>query len=494
MAQLKNWCIGEGLDPVKALLVKDVPPDADVGFIEETLQTIKALGRVKVRGRMYDPQSQSLTVLCECREQVNTAAIPLDVMPEGSAVAWRIVGPSQQEEEPQSHAADDGQRDPQSDSSLQFPLQASTPEAIIRAVGDILQMTNKPANNDHNLYRRMRTFSGVIPTPAGEEQLENWVEQARLTIEESDRPEREKKMRIMESVKGPALEILQAVRFNNPAATSCDYIDILETTFGSPESGEELYFAFRMLSQHPNERLSEFLRRLERVLNKVVKKGGLQSSAADKARIDQLIKGAVRSDLMILNLRLRDRRASPPSFFELLNEIRLEEEHEASRRRLLPPKSAYVKTTNVIPDTENTELKDLKAEIHQLQAQVSELSIPTTKTSLPTASALPPVTPVAESSEEKNIKALKKEVVKLRKQVSVMSVKPKYCNAPEPCQQETQARPMQQRSRVSSGFFCYRCGEDGHYANKCVAPENYQKVAKKLLQAQRKPKQNQTSG
>ncbi|XP_024118924.1 uncharacterized protein LOC112140234, partial [Oryzias melastigma] len=52
---------------------------------------------------------------------------------------------------------------------------------------------------------------------------------------------------------------------------------------------------------------------------------------------------------------------------------------------------------------------------------------------------------------------------------------------------------MQQRFRDSSGFFCYRCGEDGHYANKCVAPENYQKVVKKLLQAQRKPKQDQTS-
>ncbi|KAK7906968.1 hypothetical protein WMY93_015580 [Mugilogobius chulae] len=492
MAQLKNWCVGEGLDLTNALLVKDVPPEAEVSFIEETLQTIKGLGRVKVRGRMYDPQSQSLTVLCECREKVNAAAIPLDVVPEGSAVAWRIFGPSEHEEA-QGQAAGDGQDVPQPDSSLQSPLQASTPEAIIRAVGDILQMTSKPTNNDNNLYRRLRTFSGVTPTPPGEEQLENWVEQARLMIEECDRSEREKKMRIMESVKGPALEILQAVRFNNPDATSSDYIDIFETTFGTPESGEELYFAFRMLCQHPNERLSEFLRRLERVLTKVVKKGGLQSSAADKARLDQVIKGAVRSDLMILNLGLRDRRDSPPTFLELLNEIRLEEEHEASRRRLHPPKTIYAKAATVTPDTETTELKDLKAEIHQLRAQVSELSAPSALSSLPPVSALPSVTPAAESSEDKNLQALKKEVVKLRKQVSVMSVKPKYSPAPEPCQKETQSRPLQQRSRDPSDFFCYRCGEDGHYANKCAAPENYPKVVQKLLQAQRKSKQNQKS-
>lgn len=453
MAQLKNWCVGEGIDPVKALLVKDIPPETEVGFIEETMQTIKVLGRVKVRGRMYDPQSQSLTVLCECREKVNTATIPLDVVPEGSAMTWRIFGPSEQEEEPQAQAAGDGQDVPQQDSSLFSPLQASTPEAIIRAVGDILQMTSKPTHGDNSLYRRLRTFSGVMPIPLGEEQLENWVEQARLMIEECDRPEREKKMRIMESVKGPALEILQAVRFNNPSATSRDYIDILETTFGNPESGEELYFAFRMMCQHPNEKLSEFLRRLERVLNKVVQKGGLQLSTADKARLDQLIKGAIRSDLIILNLGLRDRRDSPPTFLELLNKIRLEEEQEASHRRLHPPKAVYAKSAAVTPDTE---LKELKAEIHQLRAQVCELSVSAAMSSHRSTSAPPSVTPAAENSEDKNVQALKKEVVKLRKQVSVMSVKPKYSPATETCPQETQSRPWQQRpstARDPSDFF-----------------------------------------
>lgn len=77
MAQLQNWCKGEGINPSHAILVKDVPEDTAIDFLEETLQSIKALGRVKVRGRMYDPQCQALSVLCECREKVNTKAIPL---------------------------------------------------------------------------------------------------------------------------------------------------------------------------------------------------------------------------------------------------------------------------------------------------------------------------------------------------------------------------------------------------------------------------------
>ncbi|XP_017291926.1 paraneoplastic antigen Ma1 homolog [Kryptolebias marmoratus] len=260
MAQLRHWCKGEGIDPDTAILVKDVPEDAEVSFVEETLQSLKVLGRVRVRGRMYDPQSQSLTVLCECRETVNAKTCPPDVLPEGSNRPWRIFGSGEEE---------GGHPNPAVESSIPVetdqvpPLQTSTPEAIIRAVGDILQMTNKPMNNESSHYRRLRTFSGVLPTPLGEEQLENWIEQARLMIEELDRPEREKKMRVMESVKGPALEILQAVRFNDPAATATDYLDILENTFGTPETGEELYFAFRMLCQHPSEKLSEFLRRME---------------------------------------------------------------------------------------------------------------------------------------------------------------------------------------------------------------------------------------
>ena len=133
-------------------------------------------------------------------------------------------------------------------------------------------------------------------------------------------------MRIMESVKGPALEILQAVRFNNPEAPPKEYIGVIENTFSTPETGKELHFAFRMLSQYPSEKLSAFLRRMERVLNKVVQKGGLQPASTDKAHLEQLIKGATRSDMMLLNLRLRERKGQPPTFLQLLSEIRVEEE------------------------------------------------------------------------------------------------------------------------------------------------------------------------
>ncbi len=41
---------------------------------------------------------------------------------------------------------------------------------------------------------------------------------------------------------------------------------------------------------------------------------------------------------------------------------------------------------------------------------------------------------------------------------------------------------------VPLSFFCYRCGEDGHFATKCTSPENSTKVIQKLIRALRKGK------
>ncbi len=70
--------------------------------------------------------------------------------------------------------------------------------------------------------------------------------------------EREKRRRIMECLKGPALDIVKAVRFSSPDASALQYLDALENTFGTFESGEDLYFAFRLLRQSTGEALSDF--------------------------------------------------------------------------------------------------------------------------------------------------------------------------------------------------------------------------------------------
>uniref|UniRef100_A0A3Q1EKH9 Uncharacterized protein n=1 Tax=Acanthochromis polyacanthus TaxID=80966 RepID=A0A3Q1EKH9_9TELE len=333
------WCRGEGLDEARAL-VTVVPENVEIAQIEETLETIKCLGKVRVRGRIFSTRLDNLMVLCETKEDLSTASVPPEVLFPVSGETWPLVVAG-------SRPAVEGDFNSKLKALLQAegrtmddikalfptpPPSTNSTESILKAVGDFMQKTNKPPIESG--YRHLHLFSGMQPVPVGEEQFDHWLEQARLMVEESECTDREKKHRLMESLKGPALEIVKAVRDSIPDANPAEFLEALDNAFRTAESGDDMYFAFRLMQQQQEEKLSDFLRRLERSLSKVVQRGGLPSSCKDRARVEQLLRGAVSSDLMLMQLRLRERKARPPTFLQLLSEIRAEEEYEASRMKL----------------------------------------------------------------------------------------------------------------------------------------------------------------
>ncbi|KAJ8340547.1 hypothetical protein SKAU_G00351800 [Synaphobranchus kaupii] len=376
--ELRNWCRGEGVDPSHAVMTC-VPEDTEVAVIEESMQTIKALGRVRVRAKMFYPKQDCLMVFCECTGNVESETIPPEVKPVCGNGIWKLVVPGDEmdrsesfEEKLSKLLEKEGKTMGDIEALRSGTSHATSPESIIRAVGELLEKNVKPSS-EYNAYRRLRTFSGLSPTPTGEENLDNWMEPAKLMVAECDCSPKEKRRRIVESLKGPALEIIKAVRTTNSDASPNEYVEALESAFGTAESGEDLYFAFRLLRQKTGERLSEFLRRLERSLSKVVQRGGLPASLADKARVEQLIRGATESDLMLMHLRLRERKQNPPTFLHLLNEIREEEEYETARQKLNTSlQRQHVRTVSVKEDEkpEQSEIKMLKTEIKELRSMI----------------------------------------------------------------------------------------------------------------------------
>uniref|UniRef100_A0AAR2LE42 Uncharacterized protein n=1 Tax=Pygocentrus nattereri TaxID=42514 RepID=A0AAR2LE42_PYGNA len=335
---LTNWCKGEGVDPNHALVVSQVPEGTETGDIEKALEHIKALGRVRVRGRLFEPQTQSLVVLCECKGKVSAESVPREIHPLEGGSPWALK-----------------------------PVPIET----------LIEKSAKPSYDSH-VFRRLRAFSGLVPTPAGEESLDIWLEQARLMVDEAELPDREKRKRILESLKGPAFEIAQAVRANDPDATPDDYLAALEKVFGSTETGEDVYIAFRSMRQHFGEKLSDFLRRIERTLTKVVQKGGLLPTQRDGARIEQLLRGATESELMLVQLRIRERRHCPPRFLELLNEVREEEDRQLVRRKTtLGTAKATVRRFSATEDmlASPSETVKLQNEIEQLKTKISKMTL-----------------------------------------------------------------------------------------------------------------------
>lgn len=227
-------------------------------------------------------------VLCEVREAVKREGVPPEVvLADGKVWPVIVIGTAQAATEEFSIKLKvllQAEGKTMEDLKSLFPsapLSISSTESILAAVGDLLDKATKPAESGS--YGRLRIFSGVLPTPPNDESFDYWLEQARLMVEESECSAREKRRRLIGSLKVPALKVVKAVRQTSPDATPQECLKALENSFGSAESGHDLYFAFRGMRQQKGEKLSDFFRRLERSLAKVIQQGGLPASRRDQA-------------------------------------------------------------------------------------------------------------------------------------------------------------------------------------------------------------------
>lgn len=162
VSKLKNWCRGETLDESHALLTV-VPESTEITQIEETLQTIKCLGRVRVRGRMLNDTNNEVLVLCECREKITDSNVPEEVPAQDGLTAWPIFIVAERsgaDEDFNSKLSALLQAEGKSMDDVQALLTkqqpASSTESILRAVGDLLDKTAKPLESGG--YRCLRVF------------------------------------------------------------------------------------------------------------------------------------------------------------------------------------------------------------------------------------------------------------------------------------------------------------------------------------------------
>ncbi|KAI3354870.1 hypothetical protein L3Q82_004668 [Scortum barcoo] len=462
------------LDETHALMTI-VPEDVEIGEVEETLASIKSLGRVRVRGRNFNARLNRRMVLCESRETVREKSVPTEVVPIDGGEAWPVIIIGDTEaaaEEFNSKLRGLLQAEGKTIEDLKSLLPSafrstSSTESILHAVGDLLDKTTKPADGGN--YGRLRMFSGALPTPPGEEPFDHWLEQAWLMVEETNCSDREKRRRLVGSVKGPALEIVKALRHGNPEASPKECLEALESAFGSAESGEDLYFAFRLMQQQTGEKLSDFLRRLERSLSKVIQRGGLPASHMNTARLEQLLRGAVASDLMLIQLRLRERRAAPPNFLQLLTEIRAEEEYEISRKKL----SASVQQVHTNPevDTRQADIQNLKAEIKELKSMVATVVTKSAHVKDDYREAKTISTPPdSENRQDAELAALKKELKRLKQKTSnKMSQQDAVVAAMTIEASKPVSHFPKGTTKKSDENFCYRC--DKQQSNDATSNE-----------------------
>uniref|UniRef100_A0A8C3IJE7 Paraneoplastic antigen Ma-like C-terminal domain-containing protein n=1 Tax=Chrysemys picta bellii TaxID=8478 RepID=A0A8C3IJE7_CHRPI len=276
-------------------LLEDLCRGMEPNEIEESLDAAEILGRVKVRTRIYNRKVKGMVALCTHSKETDLDKVPKEVQVEG--IPWTILGAEQSPPSvPVSLEVD----------SLAQKFLVGWAKELGNTLKDALRPVYESAP-----YKRLRSFSGVDFTVP--------------LVQEWECSDAEKRKRVLESLRGPAMRIIQALKDSQPAATVQDYLTALENVYGTTDSSEDLYYRFRHTYQEPHERLSDSIRRLEDLLQQVVRKKGIPTKRIDSARLDQFLRGTRQDGLMLWRLQLRERAPNPPPFHKLIREIREEE-------------------------------------------------------------------------------------------------------------------------------------------------------------------------
>uniref|UniRef100_A0A8C3G961 Paraneoplastic antigen Ma-like C-terminal domain-containing protein n=1 Tax=Cyclopterus lumpus TaxID=8103 RepID=A0A8C3G961_CYCLU len=309
-------------------------------IIYKVLEGVKVGGRCKITGRCLDRVGKKQFVLVETTDDMTKGDIPEQLAAGDGEELWIVnVSETHKWHVPREHEgfqtkllaflANEG-KTVADVTGLFSSTPAPTPALdlntqLVNAISSLVEKCQAtPA--DSLGYCKLRLFSGIKPTPLGEEEYDSWAEQTTRMLDEWQCSDVIKKQRVAESLKGPAANIVRGLRVTNPHATSNDYGQALETAFGTTDSAADLMGKFRTTFQRGGEKLSAYLLRLDKLLHAFHRRGGMEVADMNQVRIEQVARGALSNDFAALRIRLTYKLKPPPSFTELLRDIREEEE------------------------------------------------------------------------------------------------------------------------------------------------------------------------
>lgn len=130
--------------------------------------------------------------------------------------------------------------------------------------------------------------------------------------------------KILDSLVPPATNVVKPL---GPQALPTAYLELLDSAFGIVEDGDgdELFAVFLNTFQNSEEKPSQYLHRLQTVLTKTLRGGGVSANEADKHLLQQFCRGCW-DNVLIADLQLERKRDMPPPFPELLLQLRVEED------------------------------------------------------------------------------------------------------------------------------------------------------------------------
>lgn len=384
-------------------------------------------------------------------------------------------------------------------SSPSITINDVNPPDIQRVVVEHI-VRNADASSPVHTSSRLRPFSGKCPHSNSEVDYETWRANVELILKDPAISDLHRARKILESLLSPAADIVKQL---GPQASPSDYLQLLDSAFGTVDDGEELFAKFMNTLQDAGEKPSHYLNRLQVILSQAVKRGGVAAIEQDEHLLRQFCRGCWDSNVLT-SLQLGQRKRNPPSFPELLLLLRTEEDRQAAKaarmkQHLGAPKQRAAThlqcactheeeksttpqqnnpTVDILCDTQN-----LKKQVAGLQSQMAGLKTQNRQTPRPQ---------ISPSQLNPLVQDLKRQISELQSQMAALKVQIRLSPAPAETnvQRESGEPSFSTTARVQHGrprpWYCFRCGEDGHIAPNCIEPPNQALVAEKKQQLQEK--------
>lgn len=290
------------MNPRKALLIAGIPQNCGVAEIEEALRAgLAPLGEYRLLGRMFRRDENRNVALIGLTEETSHDLVPKEIPGRGGV--WRVIfkppEPDNEflrklneflEEEGMTvgeltRALGCGNNPFDLDQGMIPEMQAAM---LTQALGEAFQPALQYLN-----YKKLRLFSGRDPPEPGEEEFGPWMFHTTQMMKTWQVSDAEKRRRLIESLRGPAFDIIRILKISNPLIKVPECLQALETVFGVSDNPRELQVKYLNTYQKDEEKLSAYVLRLEPLLQKLVQRGAIEKGDVNQARLDQIIAGAV---------------------------------------------------------------------------------------------------------------------------------------------------------------------------------------------------------
>uniref|UniRef100_A0A8C3HPD7 Uncharacterized protein n=1 Tax=Chrysemys picta bellii TaxID=8478 RepID=A0A8C3HPD7_CHRPI len=331
---LEDWWKGMNINPRNCLLVTGVP-EAFESAIEPILRaSAEYLSKCKMRGRMFVREEGAFAVLCELPAAVDPLQVPGMIAVEDGE--WMVITTGSQ---PSPVPASDVEflkkmsaflgKEGKTlaympgllglDPGVPHRETAPSPHEWVKALGQALEKVMSP-HPDSSPYRKLRLFTGGPTSIPGEEAFEPWLEHTTEMLQE----------RLVECLRGPALDVICTLKLSNPGVKVKDCLEALDHAFGRTKDSDDVYCKFLNARQQKGEKVSDYIQRLEKLLQRAIMRGAVAVGQMDRTRLAQIVRGIQYLNPILLHLRLRERQDNPPSYSRLIKEVREEEERQAA--------------------------------------------------------------------------------------------------------------------------------------------------------------------